>query len=112
MADNQAFEACAVSGRLVLSFLGIGYDGNARTLKQEREYKATDDVKVTDVGGRFVEIDELTDDQRAILARFIHGVHKACAHFTWNSQHSLDVDNYKAAAALIIELYEKHLKSG
>ena len=118
MADNQAFEAGAVAGRSLLSFLGISYDRKAGKLKKDQKYTTdrvgenlTDDVKVTDVGGRFVEIEELTDDQQAVLARFIHGVHKACAHFTWDSQHSLRVDNYKAAAPLIIELYDSHLKA-
>jgi len=115
MADNQAFEAGAVAGRSLLSFLGIGYDRKARCLKEDRGYQKeqgdlTDEVKVPDVGGRFVAIDTLSDSQKTILARFIHGVHKACAHFTWKSQHSLDVATYKDAAALIPELFEEHLK--
>jgi hypothetical protein len=119
MGDNQAFEAGAVAGRSLLSFLGISYDHKVGKLKKDQKYTTdrngenlTDDVKVTDVGGRFVEIEELTDHQRTVLARFIHGVHKACAHFTLDSQHSLRVDNYKEAAPLIIELYESHMKRG
>ncbi len=115
MADNQAFEAGAVAGRSILSFLGIRYDRRVRKLAPDQKYSSekdnlTDEVKVTDLGGKFVEIDELSEDQKVVLSRFIHGVHKACAHFTWNSQHSLTAENYKTAAALILELYKRQLK--
>ena len=97
-------------------FLGLRYDRKVRKLKEDRKYsiekdKLTDEVKVADLDGRFVEIDDLTDHQKAVLSRFIHGVHKACAHFTCNSRHSLNEENYKTAAALILELYEKQLKT-
>ena len=75
MADSQAVEAGAVAGRSLLSFLGIGYDRKARRIRKDRVYhkeqdKLTDEVKLTDLDGRFVEIDELTDDQKAVLSRF------------------------------------------
>ena len=59
----------------LLSFLGIGYDRKARRIRKNRVYhkeqdKLTDEVKLTDLDGRFVEIDELTDDQKAVLSRF------------------------------------------
>ena len=79
-----------------------------RTYYREEE-RFTDEIKITDVGGTFVTIDELTPDQKVVLARFIHGVHKACAHFTWNSQHCLNAQTYKNAAALIVKLLEKNI---
>jgi hypothetical protein len=58
--DNQAFEAGVVSGRILLSFLGVGFDEKTGRLKEDRKHKLTneltDDVKVRDVGGRFVEL--------------------------------------------------------
>jgi hypothetical protein len=50
MADNQWFEAGAVNGRSLFSFLGIGYDRKTGTLREDRCYYPaakgmTDDVK-------------------------------------------------------------------
>jgi hypothetical protein len=42
-----------------------------RTYHRE-EKRFTDEIKITDVGGTFVTIDELTPDQKVVLARFIH----------------------------------------
>jgi hypothetical protein len=114
MADNQAFEAGAAAGRSLLSFLGLRYDRKAKELAQDRSYQReddnqTDDVKAPDVGGHFVEIRRLSKDQRKILARFIHGVHKASAHFTWKSRHEMTVPTYQATAPLIIELLQTHV---
>jgi hypothetical protein len=114
MEDNQAFEAGAVAGRSLLAFLGVGYDPRSRTLRPARSYYKeadgfTDEIKAPDVGGTFVELETLSDTERDVLARFIHGVHKACAHFTWKSNHSLDVPTYQGAAALISFLFQEHI---
>jgi hypothetical protein len=105
---NQAFEAGAVSGRILLSFLGLGYDRKTGALKQDRHYDAnggmTDDVKAPDVGGRFVELSDLTQDDADKIARYIQGVHKACAHFTIDSDHKLDLRIYAQVAPIIFRL--------
>jgi hypothetical protein len=74
MADDQAFEAGAVAGRSLLSFLGVRYDRRVRKLAPDQKYpieqdNVTDEVKVTDVGGQFVEVDELSEDQKVVLSR-------------------------------------------
>jgi hypothetical protein len=114
MADNQAFEAGAVAGRSLLAFLGVDYDKKHGILKVAHSYHPekggfTDEVKAPDVGGRFVELASLSDDQKELLIRFIHGVHKACAHFTLDSQHGLDARTFQAAAGLIVYLYWKSM---
>jgi len=114
LADDQAFEAAAVAGRVILDFLGIGYDQKREYLKAERTHRCvnglTDDVKVIDLGGHYVDLAELNEEEAATLTRFIHGVHKACAHLT-ASKHGLDVATFQAAAPLIQRLYEKHIQS-
>ena len=114
LADDQAFEAAAVAGRVVLDFLGIGYDQKRESLKAERTHRCvnglTDDVKVVDLGGRYIDFSELNEVDTAMLTRFIHGVHKACAHLT-ASKHGLDSATFQAAASLISRLYEEHIKS-
>lgn len=111
---NQAFEAGAVSGRILLSFLGIGFDRKTGRLKEEQEHdarknsatnhKETDDVKARDVGGEFVVIKSLSRRDSDVLSKFIHGVHKACAHFTVGSDHELDVQIYTEAGPIIFRL--------
>jgi hypothetical protein len=111
MADNQAFEAGAVAGRSLLSFLGTGCDSGG-ILKKDQRYFAvdmTDDVKAPDVGGRFVDLNALTQDEKLLLERFIRGVNKSSAHFTWGSEHGLDVPTYREAASLIQRLLRDHL---
>jgi hypothetical protein len=108
LQDHQAFEAGAVSGRILLSFLGVGYSENVGKIKPEHNHKLTDgktdDVKVQDVGGHFVKLSDLTENEAEVLAKFIRGAHKACAHFTIGSQHDLDVPTYKQAVPIILRL--------
>jgi hypothetical protein len=110
-ADNQAFEAGAVAGRVLLDFLGVGLDRKTQTLRASRHSpKAvdTDDVKVVDLGGNYVCISSLSESERDALQKFIRGVHKACAHLTIDSDHQLTVDVFRTAAPIIIRLYEMH----
>ena len=111
--DSQAAEAGIVSGRILLSFLGLGFDRKIGGLRQDRKYSSqdgmTDDVKAPDVGGRFAELEELSPDESETLARFIHGAHKACAHFTINSGHALTLDTYHRAVPIICRLLDSCL---
>lgn len=108
--DNQAAEAGIVSGRILLSFLGLGYDKVTGGLSLDRKHipkgGPTDDVKAPDVGGRFAELDELSPEEAEALARFIHGAHKACAHFTINSGHALTLETYHRAVPIICRLLD------
>ena len=108
--DNQSFEAGTLSGRILLSFLGVAFDEKTGTLREDREHKPrrgrTDDVKVRDVGGSFVELAELSPAETEILAKFIHGANKACAHFTVGSDHELTVETYQQAVPLIQRLLQ------
>ena len=114
MLDNQAFEAGAIAGRSILSLLGIRHDRRKGCLAVDHDYQIepgnmTDDVKAPDIGGTFVDIGTLSIEEQSILSRFIHGVHKACAHFTWKSTYAFDVENYHAAARLIVSLLQRHI---
>jgi hypothetical protein len=115
MADNQAFEAGAVAGRSLLSFLGIDCDREGILKKDQNRFEVegmTDDVKAPDVGGSFVDLDSLSEDEKSLLGRFIRGVNKSSAHFTWRSRHGLDVQTYYEAACLIQRLLRDHLPQG
>lgn len=112
--DNQAFEAGAVAGRVLLEFLGVGYNPKSGELRESRSHVVsgngqTDDVKVVDVDGTYVSLAELSEQEKTILCEFIRGVHKACAHLTIGSKHSLTVDVFKMAGPIIAKLYQKHV---
>jgi len=108
---NQAFEAGVVSGRILLSFLGLEANEETGCLKPKREHRKrknmTDDVKALDVGGRFVDLQSLTPEEKNILARFILGAHKACAHFTIGSDHQFVPQTYTDAGPIIFRLMQK-----
>lgn len=111
--NNQAFEAGVISGRLLLSFLGVGFDEKSEQLREDRRHKMsgemTDDVKVRDVGGTFVELATLSTIEVETLCRFIHGAHKACAHFTIGSDHELNAATYEQAVPIILRLLRECL---
>jgi hypothetical protein len=108
-ADNQAFEAGAVAGRVLLEFLGVGLDAKTQTLRESRHRAGdTDDVKVVDLGGSYVPISALSKADREALQKFIRGVHKACAYLTIDSDHQLTAEVFRTAAPIIIRLYETH----
>ena len=69
-------------------------------LARSREVSTADDVKAPDVGGSFVDLGSLSEQEKTLLARFIRGVHKSSAHFTWKSEHGLDIPTYREAAGL------------
>lgn len=110
---NQAFEAGAVSGRILLSFLGLKCSKKSGKLEPDRihdstDKNTTDDVKVPDLDGVFVDLESLSSDDRDAMAVFIRGVNKACAHVTIGSDHSLDLEAYVKAAPIIFRLmYER-----
>lgn len=105
---NQAFEAGVVSGRILLSFLGLGCDRKTGALKADQKHDAkdgkTDDVKAPDVGGQFVEPEGLPEGENHTLAKFIRGAHKACAHFTIGSDHELNLRTYAEAGPIMFRL--------
>ena len=107
---NQAFEAGSVSGRILLSFIGLGCDRETGELKPTTKHDSkegmTDDVKAPDVGGRFADFHKLSAPEKEVLAKFIRGTHKACAHFTVGSDHELTVETYQQAVPIIQRLLQ------
>ena len=106
---NQAFESGAVSGRVLLSFLGLKCGRKVVQLEPDQVHdlvdkKTTDDVKAPDMGGKFVQINALPAADRHSLAVFYRGVNKASAHLTIGSDHELNLQSYAAAAPIIFRL--------
>ena len=63
-------------------------------------------MKIRDVGGRFVELAELSTTETKTLEKFIRGANKACAHFTVGSDHELTVETYQQAVPIIQRLVQ------
>ena len=107
-------EAGIVAGRLLLQFLGLGIErkGGLRLVKSREYHKEnglTHEVKITDVGGRFVDLGSLDSTMSQVLANFHNGASKASAHFTWDSGHQLDLNNLKQSIPIIRALVLTHL---
>ena len=112
--DSAFVEAAIVAGRLLIQFLGLGIEhkGGLR-LVQRRNYHVkggcTDEVKITDLGGRFVDVASLTPAVAQVLVHFHNGASKASAHLTWDSGHKLDLNNLKQCIPIIRDLVRSHL---
>jgi hypothetical protein len=114
--DSAFIEAGVVAGRLLLQFLGLGIRRKGGlTLVESRGYHTengfTDEVKITDLGGSFVEVASLDAATTDTLAEFHNGASKASAHFTWDSGHQLDLDNLRRCIPIIRNLVLAHLPS-
>src|SRR5204863_9816476 len=109
-------EAGIVTGRLHLQFLSLGIRRKGgltlvNNLWYHTENGSTDEVKITDVGGRFVDVASLDAETADALAHFRHGASKASAHFTWDSGHQLDLQNLRRSIPIIRNLVLTHLHS-
>lgn len=112
--DSAFIEAAIISGRLLIQFLGLGIERKGGLkLVQRRDYHVaeghTDEVKIPDVGGRFVEIASLDSATKETLAQFHNGASKASAHLTWDSGHQLDLTNFLQGLRLIRTIVTAHL---
>jgi hypothetical protein len=80
---NACFVASLVVGRTYLSMLGIGKSGGALTQFDPKP----DDVTFEDLGGKLVDVSNLTADECDLLLGFIIMADKAAAHFTLRKTH-------------------------
>ena len=118
LIDSAMVEAGLIIGRQLLQFLGLGISHTPHlhliTDTGYHEYKRgteryTDEVKVTDIRGCFVELPSLEESKRQILAEFYNAASKATAHLTVESAHNLSPSIYDHGCAIILELIRRHL---
>jgi len=106
------YEAASIACRMFLQFLGLGVGHKSSLhLKRKRAYfmsgKKTDEVKVIDLGGRFVVIkNDLTTNERKLLARAFHASSKATAHLTAGSKHRFDWKTLPVAIDIVTRLLD------
>jgi hypothetical protein len=110
------FEAALVASRLFIQFLGLKtmHDPQIHLVENHDYFDSggkSDEVKVTDLGGDFVQIaHDLTKDEADLLARTHHGASKATAHLTFGSNHGFDPAELPHAIDVIVRLLKIHLK--
>ena len=106
-----AYEAGQIAGRMFIDFLGLGV--KSRTLQTMRTYeKPDDDVKVVDLGGKFVDLPSLSEAEKELLARLHEAGSKTTAHLTYPSSGSAAVPfwpDYESAVRLVERLLKEHL---
>lgn len=109
---ESAFAGCMVACRLFLAFLGLGHQKGVRLCESQEWFGGhgnSHEVKVTDLGGRFVAIDSLTPVEQSLLASAFQGVSKAMAHLTWESGHTFAWSTLHDVVGLILRLLKENL---
>ena len=108
-----ALESCLTATRMFIEFLGLWVKYKPLRLVESQGYEAfngvSNEVKVTDLGGKFVQLTTLSNDEKDLLARFCDGVSKTTAHFTFGSGHGLKETEIHKVALLVDRLLIDHL---
>jgi hypothetical protein len=108
------FESALLASRMFMQFLGLAIDHSPQLrLVEDRTYFSSggqsDEVKIKDLGGDWVEIQNLCQVDRDLLARTYHAASKACAHLTLGSNHGFSPEELPKAIDLISNLLKTHL---
>jgi hypothetical protein len=116
----------AIFSRAIAGFLGIGVRGGHLAPDKDYFIHVSPDsswvVKITDVGGEFVDFDRLSSADKSALEEGINETNRAFAHLTfWNDPSSQDADGLatgsytelqceriRRLADTVISLFEKH----
>ncbi len=110
-----ALEASFVAIRVFIQFLGLGskHSGSGLKLVANTSYPAfaghSHEVKVKDLGGKFVDPNSLPPHEAEELAKFYDGVSKATAHLTFASGHQLDLNRTHDVVKVVDRLLKSHL---
>lgn len=119
LIDFAMVESGLILGRQLLQFLGLGITHNpALTLCARTDYHTykkgsqtiTEEVKITDIGGRFVDVDAIPAELRNALAVFHNAASKATAHMTDGTGHRIPPEIYCEGCEAIIALVTTHLR--
>lgn len=111
---NCAFEAALIHCRVLLEFLGLASSQKPPLkLVQKHNYHSSDgvvhEVKISDLNGTFVELNELNDEEKYLLAKIYYTANKASAHLTYDSQHGLNSGDLERAIPIVFRLLKDHL---
>jgi hypothetical protein len=102
---EASFEASLITGRMYLNVLGISKNRHDALVPPSRKFG--DDVDAVDLGGRLVDIGELSQADVSLLTGFLKMVDKGAAHLTEPMKHP--VDKTHEAISRVCELLKVHL---
>ena len=109
------YEAGVVTCRKFIEFMGIGIKYNPyRLVKSRGYYSAPEDnnsyeVKIVDLGGKWVELSDLTSDEQDLLQRMYLTGHRATAHLTDSSPYQGEWKIFNDAVLLVDRLLKEYL---
>lgn len=109
------YEIGVVTCRRIIEFLGMSIAYNPYRLVQKRDYYAAledgnaYEVKVVDLGGKWVDIATLTEDQKNLLRRIYLTGHRASVHLTDGSPYQGEWEIFDDAVKLVDGLLKRHL---
>lgn len=106
-------EASRISSRMFIQFMGLGINSNSE-LKEKRDYLLSSDknsyeVKIIDLGGKWVSLNDLTDKEKELLAKTYETASKATAHLTYGDPHGGEPLILNDGTELILRLLKKYL---
>ncbi|HEY5592479.1 MAG TPA: hypothetical protein VIK55_15865 [Paludibacter sp.] len=106
-------EASRISSRMFIQFMGLGINSNGE-LKEKRDYflssdKKSYEVKIIDLGGKWVSLNDLTDKENDLLAKTYETASKATAHLTYGDPHGGEPRILNDGSELILRLLKEYL---
>jgi len=98
-------------GRVFTEFLGLEYDVKFGQLIQRTRSpkRRLDDVWVTDLGGKIVEVATLTYEQKNLLSRLLFQANKATAHLTCGDYYLDGWESLPRSVEVVYGLLKSHL---
>ena len=107
------FEAALLHSRLFIQFFGLGIKTNPLKLCANYGYSKRDnkidEVKVIDLGGKFIELTKLKTNETEVLAKVYYGANKASAHLTYDSAHGMSLEDLNYTIEIIERYLNKYL---
>ena len=105
--------ASLVACRMFIQFLGLKLEKKELYLEENRSYfnssGRSDEVKVINLGGKFVYLHELKAEEKDLLAAAYHGANRATGHLTFGAEDSFDASRLPKVVDLICRLLKGHL---
>lgn len=120
LSDIQicTIEMGILSCRKFMEFLGlkVSYINSNKQLKENiKYYEASEnksvsyEVKIKDLGGKFVKLNTLSNEQIDLLTKIYVMAHRTTAHTTTGSNDQGDTDYFHQAVMLVEHLVKTHL---
>lgn len=105
-------EASRILSRMYIEFMGLSTK-NGKLIEKRKYYKSPDgnsyEVKIVDLGGKWVDILTLTSAEQDLLARTYETGNKATAHFTHKAPYGGEHEIIYDSIALIERLLKTYL---